>query len=52
MFLSENPSKSNGGGGGGASFGGDFYKDFYYSQGDYSASQAQETKEMKKKNKS
>ena len=43
VFFSGNPAKPD------ESFGGDFYKDFYYSQGDYSQEEAQETKEMKKK---
>ena len=42
-FFPGNPAKPD------ESFGGDFYKDFYYSQGDYSQEEAQETKEMKKK---
>ena len=45
LFFPGNPAKPN------ESFGGDFYKDFYYSQGDYSQEEAQEVKEMKKKKK-
>ena len=44
-FFPGNPAKPD------ESFGGDFYKDFYYSQGDYSQEEAQEDKEMKKKKK-
>jgi len=45
LFFPGNPAKPD------ESFGGDFYKDFYYSQGDYSQEEAQEDKEMKKKKK-